>query len=511
MPISYPLITSTILGANNAVGVAGQKILVVAGKTSAGSATSGNLYQNVSLDTITALFGARSMARAIVEYIKKVNPYTPVDVIPLSENGAGSASAGVIAFTGTSATESKSINVTIGSETYELPIVSGETPTQIGDKLVALLDAKAQYGLVNTTGSVAITASYKGTEGNDFPIIVDGEVAGITITLTAMTGGAGNPTMTGVFDVVAGIRYQTVVHPSTWALTEITNVLEARFPCDNKILDGVVINTKVDTHANILSALNALNKKTVVTLCVHKIATSVKKSGAVPMIPSLISAVFAGIRALRFTENKPISNYVVAKSALDTIGGAGSASLPYFNTPIPYCGVVGVGETMEQSEIDEIAEAGGIPLDNNINNTALLIGDAVTTYKTDSAGNDDVSFKYLNYVDTMSVIREYFFNNLKSKYAQSRLTEGDLVEGRSMANETSIRGFCTKLFVDLSKKEYVLTQAGNNALKYFKQNLDVTLDLANRKVTISMVTPIVTQLGIIIMPIQVAFTTEGGI
>ena len=108
----------------------------------------------------------------------------------------------------------------------------------------------------------------------------------------------------------------------------------------------------------------------------------------------------------------------------------------------------------------------------------------------------------------MSGIREYFFNNLKSRFAQSRLTTGEVAQGRSMANEAVIRGFIVRMYNILSGPDFVLTQAGEDALKFFKENLVVTLDLANRKVTFSSKTPIVSQLGIILGSVQLSFTTN---
>ena len=53
-------------------------------------------------------------------------------------------------------------------------------------------------------------------------------------------------------------------------------------------------------------------------------------------------------------------------------------------------------------------------LRNNPANTVLISNEAVTTYKTDTLGNPDVTFKYVNFVDTLSIVREYVFNNLKA-------------------------------------------------------------------------------------------------
>ena len=135
------------------------------------------------------------------------------------------------------------------------------------------------------------------------------------------------------------------------------------------------------------------------------------------------------------------------------------------------------------------------------------MGEVVTTYKNDSAGNPDTSFKFLNYVDTASAAREYFWNNLKKRFAQSRLTEGDLIRGRDIANALSIEAYLTELYADLS--ELTILQAGETALQFFNDNISVTLDLSLGKATVTMIVPIVTQLRTINVSMQLAFTTEG--
>ncbi|NIS23463.1 hypothetical protein GWN75_05955, partial [candidate division KSB1 bacterium] len=67
---------------------------------------------------------------------------------------------------------------------------------------------------------------------------------------------------------------------------------------------------------------------------------------------------------------------------------------------------------------------------NNIAGNAVILSDAYTTYKTDAAGNPDPTFEFLNYVDTDSGVREYFYNNARADLAQSRLTDGDLAVNR---------------------------------------------------------------------------------
>ena len=88
------------------------------------------------------------------------------------------------------------------------------------------------------------------------------------------------------------------------------------------------------------------------------------------------------------------------------------------------------------------------------------------------------------------------------------MTEGDVQGGRAMANVEMIRAFVIGIFQDLGSSDFVLMQAGENALLFFKQNLTVSLDLVTGVVTITMGAPIVTQLREITGSIQIAFSTQ---
>jgi hypothetical protein len=110
----------------------------------------------------------------------------------------------------------------------------------------------------------------------------------------------------------------------------------------------------------------------------------------------------------------------------------------------------------------------------------------------------------LNYVDTGSVCREIIFNTMQSTYAQSRLTEGDLIPQRSMANADSIKTELLRIYRRLADE--ALTQAGREAESFFSANTTVSVNLAQRSVTISGPLPIVTQFGVATYDLQLAFT-----
>jgi hypothetical protein len=73
-----------------------------------------------------------------------------------------------------------------------------------------------------------------------------------------------------------------------------------------------------------------------------------------------------------------------------------------------------------------------------------------------------------------------------------------------MANAHIIQGALMGYYKDLV--EFTLLVGGEEARKRFLDNLVITIDLAESKVTIAMTVEIVTQLGTIDVTMQIAFS-----
>jgi phage tail sheath gpL-like len=482
------------------------------------------LYEKIgNANEQDSLFGKNSMLATMIRAAKYHNKISRFDAIPLDDAEASVKAAGSIVFSGTP-TATGTIVVTIGSKgnlpklnhVYEIGVTSASTATTIGNALVSAItaDATSPVTAVNTTGSVAITSVHGGTWGDSIGISISGEITGLTYVLTGMAGGVTNPILTTLFDVVGDTRYQTIVFPS-YAKEIVKTFLDSRFNVNKKILDGVGVCCIVDSAANIESDVDADNSQCLAVISEKKINTpsSFYVAPGIFEIDTIVAAQFAAIRALRLTDGANISQYVSATyGSKDAFGGMHIASLPYFNTVIPTLPLEETGKNFTDDELSDLTTAGATVLGNNIANTQIVLGTTLTTYKTDHAGDEDVSFKYLEYVDTEVTCREYFYVNLRARFDQSRLTSGDVKPGYSMANEQIIAAFLTGLYVDLSNVALVRIgkdpQTGIDWLTYFKNNLVVELDLEQGLASVSMLLPIVTQLRAIRMTMQVSFSAN---
>jgi len=510
--ISQPNIDINIIAANQTISNEPQRVLFV-GQMISGTATAGALVTNIgNSGEEDDIFGARSVISQMIRQARVINKVTQFDAIGLADDGSAVDATGSIAFSGT-ATADGTLTVSVGSKanySVSVAITSGDTATEVGDTLetaFALLTDAPVTG-ANSTGTVTFTAANGGTVGNSYGIKVEGNVAGISYTITAFASGATDPSLTDLFDVIEGERYQTIIYQSNLTTSTLTTELDARFNVSNNILDGVGLIAKTDTLANILIAGNAQNSASLVILGNKLLDEADHKGGAMLEFNDVLTAKLGALRSLRLTDGANISQYVISTNgALDSFGGQSIASLPYFNSPITGLPLIEVGKGFSTTEIEQLVTAGVSTLGNNRTRTQVISGEIVTTRKTDAAGNVEETFKFLNSVDTSSAIREFYYNNLRARFAQSRLTEGDLQAGRNIANKAVIESYLDNLFQQMGDAS--LAQAGENARRFFKLNRTVTLTLISGTATITMQMPIVTQLRNFVATMQIAFSTEG--
>jgi phage tail sheath gpL-like len=511
--ILQPRVSLALASAEREVSNAAQKVLLC-GQSNV--AATGVLVENVSNNNVTnsALFGANSQIAEMIRAFKEANELVELDVLPIEDNAGATAREVLVTYVG-DATSAATMTIVVGSEVNHTITfaVTGSvavpmTVTQIASaaKAAVNLDTEAPFLADSAAGVLTLTAVNEGIVANDLGVEVSGSYTGqVSQVITEPTPGAVDPDTDGLLDVATD-RYQGIVWPWT-DTSDVEAYLLPRFAADNEVLDGVAFGGFVGSAAGAV-AYTVQNDHNLVIFCDKVVAEDNYIGPAQNEASYVKSAIFAAIRAIRLTPDASIGRFLVSSASRDQFGGPALASLPYFNTVLSQLPGIDAGRGFTDLEIEQILAGGGSVMGVNSNNTSGLQGEVSTTYLTDAAANPDVTWTFLNYVDTSSNIREYFFNNYRNRFSQSRLTEGNLSRGRDVANELSIRAYTEQLYQDLSSVDFILVQSGEDAFNFFKQNLDVELDLALGKVTITMFVPLVTQLRTILGTIKIAFSTS---
>jgi len=514
---SNPRGTAQLLAAQAEAGISPFRMLIVGQIGSGGSATGGAVYQDVqdkSNSEIDALFGEDDLSNRIIRARQITGGRVSIWVIGLTA-AAGTAATADLVFAGTS-TEAGTITIKAidgNLFTDTISVASGEAAATTAANVEAALDAFNRFPATASlsTATVTLTANDVGTIPNKYTVEITGVPAGLTVNGNAeedrvqFASGATDPSTSGIFDLVGTTRFHAVLWPWESDYTEVQTFLEARNTINNAFLHGVAFIGLDDTEANLTVAVAALNSPNLVFMGNEQL------SGVASIItpPDWRAVEFASIEGLRLTEDAPIGSYVINATPLDSVGGPALASLPYFNTPLAKTNVTDPALLFDDTEQAGLADEGFTIVGVNEAANTMIMGPVVTTYKTNASGDEDVSFKYLNYVRTGYLALELFYNTMKTEYRQFRLTDGDLVAGRSITNARQLRSRFEGLFKELGGEDYVLVQSGDVAEQFFSDNLSVTVDVAAGSATFAGQLPIVTQLRSFSISFQLTFTVGG--
>lgn len=514
---SLPRTTIQLVPANLVVTIEDRRDLLIGLIEPTGTATDGDRIKDAQAltdDELKVLIGPGELFNRAKNFVASNARHSPYDIIAVDPSGAPAAVAAESELTITGiATEDATLIISIVDErafTLNIDVLTGDTAADVAAVIEASVSnlVDPPFSASSTLGVVTITALDEGTVGNFYGISFGVVPAGLAIALTAWAGGANDPDVTSIFDNVQSVRFTGISWP-VWLedqLTVVQDFLAPRFNANNAILDGVAFIGKSATFTDAKVAANAINDQNIVFMG-NNVRTTASRSGPEILKPAdWDAAYFMGVRSRRLTEDAPIADFLVGDIGDDGFGGISLASRPYFNTPLNRTPITDPAFLYSELEQEELEDEGFTTFGVNQASSGMLMASVVTTWTKDAAGNPNESFKFLNFVDTGSVSREFFFRNLKAKFAQYRLTQGDIIPGRPMANAQDIAAVIKGLYQDLAALG--LTQAGSQAEAFFAANLTVSIDLAGRQASITGKLPIVSQLAKMVWTLQLAFSTE---
>lgn len=158
----------------------------------------------------------------------------PIVIYPQSEPAGASEKTITITPTGTanaSGTHLIKINGRTGldGDTYNLNIVSGDTATEIAEKIENIVNSvlNAPVTAAETTGVVTLTTKWKGLTANDVNVEINtgDNTLGITYAINVGTAGAGTPSVQPALDAF-NENWNTIVVNSYGTVTAVMNELE---------------------------------------------------------------------------------------------------------------------------------------------------------------------------------------------------------------------------------------------------------------------------------------------
>ena len=270
------------------------RALILAQKTTGGSAAANVPVALPNAEDANALFGEGSMAARMAQAFRGRNLFTQLDVIPLDDDAAGVPATGTFPFVGT-ATAAGTIYFYIGGERLTAAVAVDDTETEVATAVVAAIDAAEGLPIIGApaVGVVTVTARNDGTIGNSIDLRLNfnpGEAlpAGITCIPTAMTAGATDPVLTVAIAAMGETQYNVIAFPyiDATSLAAIEAELLDRWG-PLRAIDGVAIAASQDTIGALQTLGDSRNSQFV----------SILGLDSFPGIPAERAAQVAGLVA----------------------------------------------------------------------------------------------------------------------------------------------------------------------------------------------------------------------
>lgn len=406
-------------------------VLMFGQRLSTGAAPALTPVQLPSADDAEAagLFGLGSQLHRMVRAFKRNNRWTELWAIPLDDLPAGVKAIGSYTFGG-SVSAAGTLSLLVAGTRVRVGVAITDAAAYVATAVANAINAQTDLPVTaavdgTDTAKVKLTARHTGECGNDIDLrynYYDGEQlpAGLTVTVTAMTGGTGNPDLATAIAKMADVWYSDIVTPytDTANLDALAVELEDRFS-GTRQMDGFAYAAKAGTHGAISSFGTGRNDKTIAT------AESSKRPICPPERAAMIAAQCAF--ALKQHPGRPMQT-------LPLVG-----DLP----PAP-------ADRFDMTERDLLLHA-GISTSLVDAGGTVRIERVVTGYRLNAYGITDRSYLDVMTMRQIAVTRYHFRAWYAQAYPRALLAEdgNDFGGGQEICTPGSARGIGVAAYAEL--------------------------------------------------------------
>lgn len=399
VPYVYTEVDAT--RANTGPGVQPFKALMIGQRLTAGSVAQLTPTRLTSAAQAKNYFGEGSILhRQAIAWFKS-NTTTELTAVAFDDPSGSVAAAGDIDFAGT-ATASGTLNLYIAGERIQVGVTVGDDGADVATATAAAINAKENMPVsaavdgVDTT-QVNITAKNKGLLGNDIDVrfnYFDGETtpAGITATITEISGGTGAPDFDGLFSILDDTWFNVWVLPynDTASLFDVESELNDRNGPLRQI-DAVAFTAKTATHSTLATFGNAQNSQFI---------TCLSPAGSSSPTPDFeISANYAAVESLSLN--------------IDAARPTQTLELPHVLAPRKQ-------DRFTQQE-NNLLLYDGIATSYVDSSGGVRIQRDITFYQENSQGADDIAYLDVNTLFTLQYLRWSVRNRILLKFPRHKL------------------------------------------------------------------------------------------
>jgi len=427
-------------------------ILLVGQKLASGSAAAGEIVRLSGVEDAKKKAGDGSMLHQMAARYRKIDPTYDMYILPYADLPAGVAATGKITVDA-AATEAGVLALYIAQRSIVAPVAANATPADLATAIAAAINAAGSDIPVTAAAAAAVvtlTARHKGTCGNNVDIRLNlyGEETpdGLSVSLTAMSGGAGDPAPGDLAAIIGNGRWFRYV-----ALGINDNVTIAAWNTESNrryqppVQQGFRIFNAY--RGGFEDAATYGETKNAVHICSVGIDTQ-------PMTTWETAAALCAGSGSRLQSN-PVQSLE--------------------DTPLP--GLVGVpGEYFQWTDANSLLFKGISMLEIGKDGT-VYIKRLISMYQFRPDGSADDAFLDINTAEVMERIRYEQITGAKKKFTGTvaAKTDEDYRPGLRITTEDGVRAFLLSLYQNdlLRKKGWV------QAYAYYKSTLVVEQDPDN--------------------------------
>lgn len=213
-----------------------QRTLLIGPMLASGTAVPGRPLPVAAAAQAAALFGAGSILASMVATYRAGDDTGQLWCLPLADPAGAVAAAGTVTFAGMAA-ESGTLALYVAGSRVTVPVAAGAAAAALAPLLIAAINAAALPVTAAADGAATLrlTARHGGAIGNDIDLRINhrgaagGESvpAGLTVTVTAMAGGAGLPDLAAALAGLGDEEYDFVALP--WTDTAALDAVQAEW------------------------------------------------------------------------------------------------------------------------------------------------------------------------------------------------------------------------------------------------------------------------------------------
>lgn len=434
------------------------KVLFIGQRLATGSVAAGVPTEITRKDQGDTYFGRGSLLAEMLRAGKAVDAYTDVWAIALDDDAAAAAATGSIDTSGT-ATAPGTLTPYIAGKRVQVGVSTSDTGATVATALAAAINADTSLPVTAavdgvTLTKVNLTARNKGEAANGVDIRMNyyGETtpAGITVTITAMSGGTGNPDISTAIAAIGSDWYNWIVMPysDTANVTVLENELNALWgPTIQR--DARAFGAYRGNHADTATFGGTRNSPHVTWL----------GTNIAPQPPYIIASINA------MTAANPL--------ALDPARPLHTLALT---------GMMAPARNVRWTDSERnLLLFDGIATYTVAADGTCRIERQITSYQTNAAGLADVSYLDINRPETLSRIRYEQRASVGSKFIQGRFklasdNNARFGAGQPILTPDTVTAWLLGLYRDMIDKGWVEDFAG------YKSTVIVEIDTANGRV-----------------------------